>query len=94
MRATKSQGSSNLDSYCTAKILLHHGKKLKAHITSTHYGHTVALGHLRISQQERLNIAGQLLQGVSFNSILDKVRNNIGRNLQRIDLLTKKICTT
>ncbi len=93
IRATKSQGTSKLDSYCTAKILLHYYTNedvLKADITSTHYGHTIALGHLRLSKQQCLSIAGQLLQGVSFDRILDNVRNNIGTNLQRMDLLTKK----
>jgi hypothetical protein len=93
MRAIKSQGTAKIDSYCTAKIILHHSGKngsLKADITTTHYGHTISIGHLRLSKQQRLNIAGQLLQGVSFDSILDQVRNNIGTKLERIDLLMKK----
>ena len=92
IRATKSQGTSKVDSYCTAKIVLHYTDEhvLKADITSTHYGHTIDLGHLRLSKQQRQSIAGQLLQGVSFDSILDKIRDSIGSSLQRIDLLTKK----
>ncbi len=45
---------------------------------------------LRLSLQEREAIAGQLLQGVSFDHILDKVRDNIGPDIARIHLLVKK----
>ena len=36
----------------------------------------------------RLQIAGQLKQGVSFDSVLDKVRDNVGSQLERVHLLT------
>ena len=61
-----------------------------AHITKTHYGHKISLGHLRLSKQDKLSVAGQLLQGVNFDSLLDKVRDNVGTKLQRIHLIVKK----
>ena len=54
------------------------------------FGHDISLGHLRIAKQERQAIAGMIIQGVSFDSILDKVRDDIGPKLQRIHLLVKK----
>jgi hypothetical protein len=92
LRAMKSQGTSKIDSYCTAKIHLHYLKngEVKAHITNTHYGHKISLGHLRLSKQDRLSIAGQLLQGVNFESILDKARDNVGTKLKRVHLIIKK----
>ena len=60
---------------------------LEADIVTTHYGHDISLGHLRIAKQERQAIAGMIIQGVSFDSILDKVRDDIGPKLQRIHLL-------
>ena len=35
-------------------------------------------------------LAGQLLQGVSFQHILDNVRDNVDGELKRIHLLTRK----
>lgn len=93
MRTLKSQGTSKIHSYCTAKILLHQSGKdssLETEETTTHYGHSILHGHLRLSKEQRRSIAGQLMQGVSVDSILDKVRENIGTKLQRINLLVKK----
>ena len=35
-------------------------------------------------------LAGQLLLGVSFQHILDNIRDNVGGELKRIHLLTRK----
>ncbi len=45
---------------------------------------------MRLSKQDKLSIAGQLLQGVNFESILDKVRDSVGTKFQRIHLIVKK----
>lgn len=34
--------------------------------------------------------AGQIAQGITFDHILDKIRDSVGHNLERIRLLTKK----
>ena len=83
IRAMKSQGTSKIYSYCTSKMILHQLKNdsLEADIVTTHYGHDISLGHLRIAKQERQAIAGMIIQGVSFDSILDKVRDDIGPKL-------------
>ena len=73
-------------------MILHQLKKdsLEANIVTTHYGHDISLGHLRIAKYERQAIAGMIIQRVNFGNILDKVRNDIGPKLQRIHLLVKK----
>ena len=82
-RALKSQSTSKIDSYCTSKIILHHFKhSVQADIVKTHYGHKNSLGHLRLPKHIRQAIAGQLLQGVSFDSVLDKVRDSVGPQLE------------
>lgn len=66
---------------------------LKHIITTTaHYGHKISIGHLRLSKEEKVSIAGQLMLGVNFEHILDKIRDSIGtkEKLQRIHLLVKK----
>ena len=57
---------------------------------STHYGHKLSLGHLRICDEEHTAIAQQLRQGVDFEHILEKIRDNVGKQFQRLHLLTRK----
>ena len=45
---------------------------------------------LRIPESERLTRAGQLAQGVTFERVLDNIRDKIGQQFQRIHLLTQK----
>ena len=91
-RTIKSQGSSKINSHCTAGIqvqVLGTGD-LNVTVVKTHYGHTQSLGHLRISDTVRKEIAAQLATGVSMDKILDNVRESITDHTERIHLLTKK----
>lgn len=91
-RHLKAQGSSKLNTYCTAAIIVRetHDDKIVVQYYPTHYGHTTMLGHLRISQNERLAIAGKLLQGVAFERIIDDVRTSMDTSINRIHLITRK----
>ena len=53
----------------------------------------MCLGHIRISETERITIAGQLAQGVDMQHILDCIRDNLGKEFHRIHLLTRKDIT-
>ena len=77
VRALKSQGTAKL--LTTAIILTHSNKDpyLQASICSTHHGHSVSVGHLRLQTQDRYNIAAKLSQGVTFDQILDDIREGI-----------------
>ncbi len=55
-----------------------------------HYGHQTSMGHLRISETERLAIAAKLANGVGIQRILDDIRDSIGSSYPRIHLLTRK----
>lgn len=89
LRSLKTQGSSKLDGYCTASLhctFLENGK-LEILATKTHYGHQCKLGHIRIPEKDRLNIAKQLFMGVSFDNLL---RDSVSTELNRVHLLTRK----
>ena len=64
--------------------------KVKTEVCGTHYGHAQDLEHIRLPEDVRLSIAGQLHQGVSFQHILDNIRNSVGDDLKRIHLITRK----
>ena len=94
-RRTKLQGTSKQDAHCTASIVVTHTYKsgheiVNAHICKTHYGHLLSLGHLRLQTGQRQAIAGQLAQGVTFQHILDQIRDNVGHRFERVHLITRK----
>ena len=92
-RHVKSQGSSKLNAHCTAAITVRrniHSTILHIFVCKSHYGHTCSLGHIRLSEADRLSIAGQLSQGVTFERILDNIRDNVGSKFERIHLTTRK----
>lgn len=93
IRALKSQGTSKIDSYCTAAIVLtkkDDSMQLIAKVCSTHHGHSNNLGYLRLQNSERFHIASKLSQGVTFERILDDIREDIGEDVKRIHLTTRK----
>ena len=95
-RHIKTQGTSKIDTYCTASLTVtrdKHKKCITVQVHRTHYGHTPSLGHLRLLESDRIAIAGKLAQGVDFQHILDTIRDNIGSKFQRIHLLTRKDIT-
>ena len=89
----KSQGTSKIQTHCTAGFQQEHitaNNVIKVFICKTHYGHSPILGHLRLQERYRAAIVGMLTQGVSMERILDKVRDSVGSNLERLHLITKK----
>ena len=56
----------------------------------THYGHQLSLAHLRSQRAVRQGIVGQLAQGVSFQHILDEIRDSVAQRFERIHLITRK----
>ena len=56
-RRLKSQGSSNINSHYTAAITLtvnHTIQSVKAEVCHTHYAHETRLGHIRLSEEDRV----------------------------------------
>lgn len=92
-RHTKSQGSSKLNTYCTAAMKATTDSKtgvVVVEFCEKHYGHEIELGHLRLPENVRLAIAGKLRQGVSIEHILDDIRDSVGTTVERIHLLSRK----
>lgn len=92
-RRSKLQGSSKIDSHCTASIITTVSditKCIHVYICKSHYGHQCVLGHTRLQNTQRESIAGKLAQGVKVEYILDEIRDNIGVRLERIHLITRK----
>ena len=56
----------------------------------THYGHSKSLGHLNLTTEDRQQIAGKLAQGVSFEKILNNIRESVNTKLSRIHLATRR----
>ena len=91
-RHLKSQSLCKVNSYCTASIIarITPEKGIQIQYYPTHYGHATSLGHLRLSEKERVTIAGNILQGVTFEGILDDIRSNVDTSIRRIHLTTRK----
>ena len=92
-RALKSHGTAKLDGYCTASIVLVKsdvGTHLTARVCSTHHGHSLTLDFLRLQKNDRYHIAANLSQGVTFERILDDIRESIGESVGRVHLTTRK----
>jgi len=51
-----------------------------------HVGHSLDIGHLRLSAELRLEVAGLLHQGVTVSKVMDSIRDRVGGSVQR-DLL-------
>ena len=90
-RSLKNQGTSKIYTYCTAGIVLSIAidHTIQASICSTHYGHELSLGHIRLSKEYRYSIAAKVSQGVTFQRILDDIREDTGK-LNRLHLTTRQ----
>lgn len=92
-RQIKSQGTSKLNTYCTAFIkTTQHMKtgEIQVQTCTTHYGHLEQLEHIRLPEKIRLSVASQLCQGVSFDHILNMIRMGGSEKQNPIDLMTRK----
>lgn len=92
-RHQKVLGSNKIGGYCPASMnaIQSDDGAIKVKYCSTHVGHSNDLGRLRLSEEERSQLAQKIALKIPFDSILDSVRNVVSQdNLERIDLLTKK----
>ena len=90
IRNLNTQGSSKANTHCTAGMQLQFMAKNKVQVvySKSHYGHTCNLGHIPISREVRLQIAGDIAQGISIDKLLDNVRDTIGSTIERMHSLT------
>ena len=81
----------NKQPHRTAAITLtanHTMQSVKAEVCHVHYEHQARLGHFRLGAKDRLQIAGILAQGVTWDKILDDVCTSVSD--KRILLLQQK----
>ncbi|XP_069679650.1 uncharacterized protein [Periplaneta americana] len=67
-RSLKSQGSCKLGRFCTSQIIVVHdltNNKCNAKFYKTHYGHKNELQHLTVPKTYRMEIATELIEGIS-----------------------------
>ncbi|XP_037511988.1 uncharacterized protein LOC119388349 [Rhipicephalus sanguineus] len=92
-RRLKSQGSCKINAHCMATMST--TQDMQTGVVSLvyqkkHYGHDIDLGHLRLSKEERQAIAQQLAQGIPVETVLKNVKKTLGRELQKIHLITRR----
>ncbi|KAL1516411.1 hypothetical protein ABEB36_000329 [Hypothenemus hampei] len=98
-RLSKSQELCKMNNMCTSTIrVVNENNKIVVEWLKTHYGHCnepqhIRLRHVRLPDLEKQNIAAKLTSGVAPKRILESVRNGLGEDLNRIDLLTPKDIT-
>ena len=93
IRNTKRQGSSKTGQRCTAHMKVVNDTdtgEVTVHYCSTHYKHEISMGHLRIQEATRLNIAAQLQEGVTRQRIMDNIRDSVTFGITREHLVTKQ----
>ena len=82
-----------LVNYCTALIKTTTKQttdKIQGELSDTHYGHTTDLRHLCLPDNVRLSITEQLLQGFSFQHILNNLHDSVETDLKWVHLLSRK----
>ena len=92
-RAMKQQGTSKIDRHCTAFIKVvtpNNNENITVEACLGHTGHSQKLGHLRILDKLRQDIAGKFAKGVKIESILDDIRNSACDGIFRDHLVDRK----
>eukprot|EP00057_Strongylocentrotus_purpuratus_P034282 XP_794602.2 PREDICTED: uncharacterized protein LOC589879 [Strongylocentrotus purpuratus] len=91
-RSLKAQGSCKIDAHCTAGITAYFqvDGTVSVTVVDEHYGHEKDLAHVRLSAEERVDVAQKLALGVSFDRILDDIRESSSTPLERQHIITRQ----
>lgn len=92
-RRLKSQGSCKINAHCMATMTTIQDTQtgvVSLVYQKHHYGHDIDLGHLRLNKEEKQVIAQQLAQGLPVDTVLKNVKKSLGRELQKIHLISRK----
>ena len=81
-----------MNAYCTAGLTANRldNGSVVVDICETHYSHTLSIGHLRLSNVIRKEIAKKLSEGVTIDRILDDVRDSVSTDFKRSHILTRR----
>ncbi|XP_049806681.1 uncharacterized protein LOC126249072 [Schistocerca nitens] len=91
-RLCKSQGTCKMGNHCVAAIELHEEESGICSVIyyRTHFGHDQNIAFLHLSGSDREAIAGKIAEGVTFQRILDDVRDSVhSSGVERLHLLTR-----
>ncbi|GFT43790.1 hypothetical protein TNCV_4464451 [Trichonephila clavipes] len=77
---------------CPSKMKVYEDIKSKVTVefTKTHVGHGIDLGRMKITIEEKEDIAKKLENKIPVEAILDDIRNSINQKLERIHLITRQ----
>lgn len=97
IRATKSMGSNKIGKACPSRIEFtiikdeNEKSMLLIKYWKTHCGHTQQIRRLPLNKDAKLKIAGKLQEGVTFDEMLDTIRNSDDSDISpRLLLLERK----
>jgi len=88
---SKIDGTCTAHIYCTVHLL---SGKVKVRFCRQHFGHSMDLCHIRLSQQIRSEVAALLRRGVTVSEVLDTVRQRTGPSVHRDNLLCRSVLPT
>uniref|UniRef100_A0A1B6CR18 Uncharacterized protein n=1 Tax=Clastoptera arizonana TaxID=38151 RepID=A0A1B6CR18_9HEMI len=91
-RHSKVLGSNKINGFCPASINAHISAsgKVEVKYCKTHIGHTNELGRLRLSKSERNKIATKILAKEPYDDILNSIRSDVSKDLERKHLVTRQ----
>ena len=92
-RLLKSQGTSKIDSFCTAHIKVKQSvseEQIDVTFCSLHHNHKLEIAHLPLPSDVKLSIASKIQQGVTIERILDDIRDSVSEQTIGREHLTNK----
>ncbi|XP_065211263.1 uncharacterized protein LOC135839254 [Planococcus citri] len=91
-RAYRVKGSSKIGRYCSAYIaaMFKENDYVNSTYCSTHCGHDNDLRYLNLTMDDKREIYEKIQKGATFSSILNEIRNNVGKEIKRKHLVTNK----
>ncbi|KAJ8869624.1 hypothetical protein PR048_028617 [Dryococelus australis] len=91
-RRLKTIGSNKIGGHCPALLTVKtSADSVLVNFCKTHVGHTMDLGRIMISAEDKKVIAQKIAAKVPLEEILDEIRDSLdGENIERKHLLTRK----
>ncbi|GFY52817.1 uncharacterized protein TNIN_292641 [Trichonephila inaurata madagascariensis] len=88
----KIAGSNKINGNCPSKMKVYEDieSKVTVEFMKTHVGHGIDLGQMKITREEKEDIARKLENKIPVEAILDDIRNSMNQKLERIHLITQQ----
>ncbi|GFV89913.1 uncharacterized protein TNCV_461751 [Trichonephila clavipes] len=88
-RNMKIAGSNKINGKCPSKMKVYEDieSKVTVEFTKTHVGHGIDLRRMKITREEKEDIAKKLENKIPVEAILDDIRNSFNQKLERIHLI-------